>query len=78
LICLPPFLPADFKEQAGRQAGRQAELKVFTIMCATHLSLYNPAPAHALKALGTAPELLVGQSRQWRLSDSPARTRNVP
>ncbi len=21
LICLPPFLPADFKEQAGRQAG---------------------------------------------------------
>ncbi len=40
LICLPPFLPADFKEQAGRQA----ELKVFTIMCATHLSLYDPVP----------------------------------
>ncbi len=33
-ICLPPFLPADFKEPAGRQA----ESKVFTIMCATHLS----------------------------------------
>jgi hypothetical protein len=27
-ICLPPFLPADFKEQA--------EPKVFTIMCTTH------------------------------------------
>jgi hypothetical protein len=45
-ICLPPFLPADFKEQASRTQGFHNHVrdtsvapipKVFTIMCATHL-----------------------------------------
>jgi hypothetical protein len=30
-VCLPPFLPANFEERAGRQA----EARVFIIMCAT-------------------------------------------
>jgi hypothetical protein len=34
LICLPPFLPEDFKDQAGRNQG-------LTIMCTPHLLLAN-------------------------------------
>ncbi len=53
LICLPPFLPADFKEQAGRQA----EPTVFTILCATHLSLsLRPRPRHMHSRLSALPQ----------------------